>query len=251
MLGYVNEKAEIGILISGIQEPKTAYNAEAIHADIFLMKGIVESLLSRLGIREIEYSTDPAVQELLDLGYDPKEIGLDKFNEILKEFKKPNFLDPAQSLIITSGNSPICLLGRLAPEITKEYDLRNHAWLALFNYSTLYDLTKKLVENPPHVKPLAKYPSVERDIAIVLEQAISAKQVEDRIRADAPAKILREIRLFDKFQSKEMKAAHERSLAFHLIFRSDDRTLEEHEVDEHIKLIIKRLEGELHAKLRV
>jgi len=48
-----------------------------------------------------------------------------------------------------------------------------------------------------------------------------------------------------------MKLASERSIAFHLVFRSDDRTLEEHEVDELIILIIKRLEGELHARLRV
>ncbi len=224
-LGYVSEKPELAILISGIQEPKTAYNAEAIGADIFLMKGLAESLLLRLGIREFEYSS-----------------------ENLRRF---SFIDPSQCITITSGDRPISLIGRIAPEVTKAYDLRNNVWVALFDYAALYELTKKLVENPPHVTLLAKYPSVERDIAIVLGEAISTKQVEDVIRASAPDNILQEIKLFDQFQPKEMKVAHERSLAFHLLFRSDDRTLEEHEVDELTQLIIKRLEGELHARLRV
>ncbi len=221
-LGYVSETPELGILLSGIQEPKTAYNAEAIHSDIFLMKGIVESLLGRLGISEISYENS---------GHN-------------------GFTDPAQSLTIFSNGGVICRLGRVATEIAKAYDLRNDLWLALFNYKILYDFTKKIVENPPHVKPLAKYPSVERDIAIVLAETVSAKQVEDAIRSSRQ-EILREVRLFDQFQSKEMKLSHERSLAFHLVFRADDRTLEEHEVDELTLMIIKRLEGELHARLRV
>ncbi len=227
-LGHVSEKPELAILISGIQEPKTAYNAEATHADIFLMKGIAESLLGRLGIREFEYSYENS-----------------------KEWGNISFLDSAQRLVATSGMRPMGLMGRISSEVTKAYDLRSDVWLALFDYSALYELTKKIVENPPHVKPLAKYPSVERDIAIVLAEAVSAKQVEDLIHAAARPEMLREIRLFDQFQSKEMKSAHERSLAFHLVFRSDERTLEEHEVDELTLMIIKRLEGELHAQLRV
>ncbi len=228
-LGHVNQSMELGILISGVQEPKMAYNAEAIHADIFLMKGIAESLLMRLGIREFEYSSENS-----------ERWG-----------NATNFLDTTQSIAITSDKRSVGLIGRMNSEITKAYDLRSDIWLALFDYSALYKLAKKVVENPPHVKPLAKYPSVERDIAIVLGEGIAAKQVEDTIRASAKADILRGISLFDQFQPKEMKVAHERSLAFHLVFRSDERTLEEHEVDELTLLIIKRLEGELHARLRV
>jgi len=193
------------------------------------MKGIAESLLSRIGIREFEYSAEKSLQE-----------------------EKPsNFLDPSQSITVSSGMRQIGLIGRIAPALVKTYDLRSDVWIALFDYSALYEIKRKLVENPAPVRPLPKYPSVERDIAIMLAEAISARQVEETIRASAKQEILRSIRLFDHFQSKEMKLASERSIAFHLVFRSDDRTLEEHEVDELIILIIKRLEGELHARLRV
>ncbi len=230
-LGYVSEKPELAILISGIQEPKTAYNAAAISADIFLMKGIVGSLLARCGIREFGYSS-----EINDLG----EWG-----------GGSTFLDSTQMLAITSGMGLIGLMGRITSEIAKTYDLRSDVWIALVDYNTLFSLTRKLVEIPPHVKPLAKYPSVERDIAIVLAEEISVNQIEDSIHAASPSELLQSVQLFDQFQPKEMKLVHERSLAFHLVFRSDERTLEEHEVDQLINLIIKRLEGELHARLRV
>ncbi len=226
MLGCIKEETEIGLLISGIQEPKTGYNAEALKADIFLLKGIAESLLARLGIRNF----DCAVESV-------KEIA--------------NFLDPSQSLTITSGIRPIGRMGRIAQEITKAYDLRTDAFIALFDYWALYDLARQLREKPTPVQPLPKYPSIERDIAIVLAEGILVRDIITAIRNSAPPEILRHVSLFDQFQSKEMKLAHERSLAFHLLFRSDERTLEEHEVDELIILIIKRLEGELHARLRV
>jgi phenylalanyl-tRNA synthetase beta chain len=222
LLGYISERQELGLLISGVQEPKTAYNTQAIKADIFLLKGMAEALLSRLGIRDWHYETS-----------------------------SDSIFDPSQSLIISVGSGRVCRLGKLSTEIVKEYDLRNDVWIALFDHSELFKLTRGLLEQPRAMKPLPKYPSVERDIAIILSEGILVKNITEAILASASKDILRMVSLFDEFQSKEMKLSHERSLAFHLVFRSDERTLEEHEVDELFSLIIKRLEGELHARLRV
>ncbi len=221
-LGHISERQELGILISGIQEPKTAYNAEAIKSDIFLLKGITEALLARLGIQEWEYSES-----------------------------SEHIFESAESLTITSKGKTLCRLGRLAAVISNSYDLRNDAWIALFDYGALYELTRTILEHPKPVLPLPKYPSVERDLAIVVADGIQVRKIMEEIRSVAPKEILRDVSLFDQFQSKDMKLAQERSLALHLIFRADDRTLEEHEVDALINLIIKRLEGELHARLRV
>jgi phenylalanyl-tRNA synthetase beta chain len=222
MLGHVREQTELGVLISGIQEPKNAYNAEAVHADLFLLKGMVESLLGRIGIRGVGYSaTDEAI------------------------------FDGPESLDINASGNKVGRMGKLSKKIVKEYDLRNDAWIALFNYEPIYQLARQLRERPAAVQPLPKYPSIERDIAIMLSEGIEVRSIMDLIRSSAPNTILQDVSLFDQFQSKEMKSAHERSLAFHLLFRSDDRTLEEHEVDEQINLIIKHLAGELHACLRV
>ncbi|SRR5579883_1012901 len=222
-LGRVREEGEIGILISGVQEPKTAYNPEAAKADLTGIKGLAEGLLSRLGLREFEYR--PATS--------PRK-----------------YFDAYEQLTLHVGEKQVGTIGKLASGIGKSYDLRNDVWLVLFDYAALYELAHAIRRQPPMMKPLPKYPAVERDLALVLNDGISTQAVMATIREASPKDLLQNIALFDQYQSKEMKGAHERSLAFHLVFRSEERTLEEHEVDELIKLIIKRLEGELHARLR-
>jgi phenylalanyl-tRNA synthetase beta chain len=221
MLGHVRERTQIGVLLFGEQESKTPYNAQAVQADIFVLRGFAELLLARVGV--------------LDTAYAPAHA---------------SYLDPAYSLAVSVGGHALGLIGRLSPAIAKEYDLRHDAYLALLDHGAIYDLARHARSKPRHVKPLPKYPSVERDIALVLASSIESQAVASAIRAAAGEGLVESIRLFDAFQSPEMKRAGERSLAFHLVFRSHERTLEEKEVDEITQSVIKHLEGELHARLR-
>jgi phenylalanyl-tRNA synthetase beta chain len=228
MLGHVRETTEIGVLISGIQEPKTPYNAEAIKADLFLLRGITDGLAGRTGIGKLDYRAASA-----------------------------SFLESTECLDVFAGSRAdqscarkVGVIGKLSQHLAKDHDLRESVWLALLDHGAIYELARAGRLAPAAVKPLPKYPGVERDLAIVLKREVAATQVEEAIRAGSVGGLLRGVRLFDEFQSPEMKSAGERSLAFHLTFRSDERTLEEHEVDNLIILIIKRLEGELHARLR-
>ena len=221
LLGNVLQGPELGILISGVQEPKTAYNSEAVKADIFLTKGIAEALLNRLGVHNYEYQA--ATQ---------------------------SYFEPSEALAITVNGEGMAHIGRISKSILKSFDLRNDAWIALFNYEGIYRLTRERLTSLEPVQPLPKFPSVDRDIAIVLSDGTSVTKISETIRSAAKENLLRSVTLFDEFQSKEMQQAHERSLAFHLHFRSDDHTLEEREVDDLMVLIIKRLQGELNARLR-
>src|SRR5205823_3899146 len=115
----------------------------------------------------------------------------------------------------------------------------------------LFALAHSASEKPRQVHPLAKYPPIARDIAIVLREGIESERVEAEIRKAISNDLLRDIHVFDAFRSPEMKQAHERSLAFHLVFRSEERTLEETEADEAMSLILKHLERELQARIRV
>jgi phenylalanyl-tRNA synthetase beta chain len=130
------------------------------------------------------------------------------------------------------------------------FDLRNDAYIASLDHGLIYQSAFAARLAARKVHPLPKYPAVERDIALVLPVSVSAAQVDAVVKGAAPKGLLQAVRVFDQFQSPEMKSAGERSLAFRLVLRSDDRTLEEREVDEAMQLIIKRLESELHARLR-
>jgi phenylalanyl-tRNA synthetase beta chain len=229
MLGHVREETEIGIAISGIQEPKSPYNAQPTKADIFVQKGLANALLERLGIDKPEYVP---------------------INGKLQRWPSSNkYFDPAFSLLITISGREVGVMGRIAHGIAKAYDLRNDAYLLLLDHAVLFEMAHARKLNPPKVKALSKYPSVERDIALVLKQDITAKTVADRIQAEV-SELLQHVHIFDAFQSAEMKQSGERSLAFHLVFRSDKRTLEEKEVDQVVGKTIQTLERELHARLR-
>ncbi len=221
-LGNVKQGAELGVLITGVQEPKTAYNATSIGADIQMMKGLTEALAARAGIGPLRY-----------------------------EVSSERYLEPNESLGVCAGEIRIGNIGRLSAAVSKEYDLRQNAWIGLFDYELLFQLARNARLKPKQVNPLPKYPSVERDIALVLKSDVTARSVEECIHSASPSKLLQSVRLFDEFRSPEMKTMGERSLALNLVFRSEDRTLEEREVDDLIFLIIKRLESELHARLRV
>jgi phenylalanyl-tRNA synthetase beta chain len=223
MLGAIDERTQIGILISGVQEDKTPYNTQPAKADILLLKGVVNSVIGRLGVQS--YSLEPAAQV-------------------------PSWLVAGESLVLLIDAKPAGFAGRVSDGIKKAFDLRNDAYVAALDHGVIYNsaLANRLSARP--VSPLPKYPSVDRDIALVLPLDVSAARVEQVIREAAPKGLLRSVRVFDQFQSAEMKGLGERSLAFRLVLRADDRTLEEREVDEAMQLIIKRLESELHARLR-
>jgi phenylalanyl-tRNA synthetase beta chain len=221
MLGHVQEETQIGILISGEQEPKTPYNTAATAASIPLMKGIVEGVIGRTGLDLPKYGT-----------------------------AKRTYLDPNETLEIVTHGKTVGVIGKLSQAIAKERDLTNSAWLALLDHGAMYELAHAARLKPRQVRALPKFPSVERDIAIVLAGDVVVADINREIRTAAPKDLLKDVRLFDEFQSKEMKAASERSLAFHLVFRSHERTLEEKEVDEITHSVIKHLERELHARLR-
>lgn len=100
----------------------------------------------------------------------------------------------------------------------------------------------------PHFMELSKFPSVRRDIAVVIKQDITAAAIENTIRK-ASNDLLQQIQLFDVYQGQGIEAGH-KSIALGLIFQDPKRTLTDAEINDQIKQIINMLQIEFHAKLR-
>ena len=96
--------------------------------------------------------------------------------------------------------------------------------------------------------PLAKFPPIERDLAVVLRQDISTADVAERIRQSAP-ELIESVELFDLYQGDQIAADH-KSLAFSLRLRAADRTLEDREADTVFDRAVKHLEKAFGATLR-
>jgi phenylalanyl-tRNA synthetase beta chain len=100
----------------------------------------------------------------------------------------------------------------------------------------------------PQVKPLPRYPSIVRDVSIVVPDRLPAAEVRGTIHAHAPATLVR-VREFDRYQGKGVPAGQV-SLSVRLTFQSADRTLTDAEVQQAVDVIVAALAREHGAVLR-
>ena len=97
-------------------------------------------------------------------------------------------------------------------------------------------------------KPLSKYPAVQRDLAVVVDESVSAGELIKGIKS-AGGNMLRNVELFDIYRSPIL-GAKKKSMAFSLLFRSEERTLTVEEVAKAFDKIVRALEYKWGAKLR-
>lgn len=184
--------------------------------DFFDMKGVVEELFIKLGMKKkVRYNKD-----------------------ILK-----NYLHPGRQADIIYQNVAVGYLGEVHPEVLDTYEIGEKAYIAVIDMQKIINLadfnTKYL--------GIAKYPASTRDISMLVKNDIMAVQIEDAI-VKSSGKILESLKLFDIYEGAQVKEGY-KSMAYSLVFRSDEKTLEEKEVTEVMNKILKAL-GNLSIELR-
>ena len=95
---------------------------------------------------------------------------------------------------------------------------------------------------------VAKFPAVERDIAMVIDESVEVGKIERAIQKKGK-KILEEIPLFDVYLNEKF-GDNKKSVAYSLKFRSKERTLTDDEINATMEEIVKELENSLGAELR-
>ena len=110
--------------------------------------------------------------------------------------------------------------------------------------SAVVGLELRLPDDAPAVRPryvpVPAWPSVERDVALVLGPSVSAADVEQTLRQTA-GKLLESLRVFDEYRGKPLQDG-ERSVAWRLTFRADGRTLREEEAAQAVAKALKQVE---------
>jgi phenylalanyl-tRNA synthetase beta chain len=156
------------------------------------------------------------------------------------------FLHSGQASDIYVSDSCIGSLGVMAPAVVDKLDLKKQKpEIVLFELNL--DLLLTWVPDSIQYRPIPKYPSVERDIAIVVDETIPSAQIQETIRS-FPSELIEDISVFDYFKGENIPEGR-KSLAFNIIYRANDRTLRDEEVEElHTSLvayIIEKTGGEL------
>lgn len=151
-------------------------------------------------------------------------------------------LHPGQSARLLLGERPIGWIGTLHPELAQRFELPNA--VQLFEL----DLGQLGIGERPAFAPLSRFPSIRRDLAIVVDADLPFERVREVVNATA-GDLLKQLVLFDLYQGEKVDADR-KSLAFGLILQASSQTLVDADVDALMRRLIARLEQDLGATLR-
>ncbi|HIT90820.1 MAG TPA: phenylalanine--tRNA ligase subunit beta [Candidatus Merdenecus merdavium] len=178
--------------------------------DFYNMKGVVEEFFESVGMSE-------------KVTYDPTA--------------GKSYLHPGRQANIIYKNRIVGYLGEVHPQVASLYGIGEKTYLAVLDMpyiteSSTFD--RKFVG-------IAKYPAVTRDISMVVPKEILVGQIEEVIEKHG-GKILESYQLFDIYEGDQIKNGY-KSVAYSIVFRAKDKTLEEAEITEAMKKILHGLEG--------
>jgi phenylalanyl-tRNA synthetase beta chain len=178
--------------------------------DFFTMKGVVEEFLEKLGITGRRT-------------YDPKS-GIP-------------YLHPGRQANIVYGKTVLGYLGEVHPTVAGNYGIGEKAYIAVLDMPEV----TKLATFDRKYTGIVRYPAVTRDISMVVPKHVLAGQIEAMI-IQRGGKILEDCKLFDIYEGAQIKQGY-KSVAYSIVFRAKDRTLEENDITAAMKKIWNGLES--------
>ena len=184
--------------------------------DFYTLKGLIENVLEAVSVNR----------------YD-----------IVKETENGSY-HPGRCANITVGKDVIATIGEVHPAVLENYGIEKRAYLAEVNVTKIVKYSrqnKKYVEVP-------KFPAVERDIAVIVDEKVEVGQIE-KIVTKKSKKLLESATLFDIYRDKKI-GTNKKSVAYSLIFRDKKKTLSDEEINTAMENIISELEKVLGAELR-
>ncbi len=155
----------------------------------------------------------------------------------------PSF-HPGRCAKVTIEGTDVGYIGQIHPLVAQNYDMDCDVYCAQINFTKLMELQL----DPPKYTPLPKYPTVNRDLSFICNEAVTVADAEAVIEA-AAGKLLRSIRLFDIYRGKGIEDG-QKSMAFSLELRADDRTLTDTDSEQVITKVLHALKEKLGATLR-
>lgn len=173
------------------------------------------------------------------------EMLIKEFNvKYTLDYSKRPYLHPGMSadLILENG---LCFasFGKVHPKVASSYEIPENTYYAELNC----DIIATLKEKEFNVKKISKFPIIERDLALVAEENVTAGDIQ-KIIEQTMGKNFYSCKLFDIYRGKNLEG--KKSLAFNLKFLSDEKTLTDEEINHTINKILKRLSENLNVVLR-
>lgn len=213
--GLPTEDEHLCALISGKRFPKQ-WGMPSADVDFFDIKGIWETVVDKLGLMEIEYADNGAYP----------------------------YLDAEQSCAVMSGKTAVGCIGKIDRTVMKSFDLSRDAYILEVNLSALLGRTGRDFE----FRPLSRYPSVLRDISMVVGGDLTSQKIVETI-CSAGDSLIKDVSIFDVYQGKQIQE-DKKSLALTVRYQSEDKTLTDDEVNEVHGRVLDVLKKKLDVQIR-
>ncbi len=147
--------------------------------------------------------------------------------------------------IHTRGGKLLATLGVLHKKLLKKFDIENEVYYADLNWK---ELMKAVKNNAVTYKELSKYPTVKRDLALLLDKQVQFAEIE-KIAYETDKKLLKSVELFDVYEGKNLEAG-KKSYAVSFTLQDENATLNDKQIDKLMGKLVQNLENKLGAKLR-
>ncbi len=196
------------------ESPELAVGMYGAGADFYAVRGVAEALCRRAGV---------AYQ--------------------LADCNEP-YLHPGRRAALVSGGETLAVVGEVHPDAAERFDLTGRVYVAVIYLPALFRLSTPMGE----VKPIARFPAVARDIALVMPEKTPVGPLMDAIRHGC-GPLLEDIRMFDVFRGVQIGLGN-KSVAFSLTFRAADHTLAEDEINRLTDKAVRTAERHSGAVLR-
>lgn len=178
--------------------------------DFYTMKGVCEEFFEKVGMKK-------------KVSYAPNS--------------GKNYLHPGRQANVYYDGRLLGYLGEVHPLVAESYGMKTRVYVAVIDIPTVIELATFDYK----FEDLTKYPAVLRDISMVVPKNVMAGDIE-KILEERGGKILESYELFDIYEGNQIKEGF-KSMAYSIVFRSKDRTLEDADVTAAMKKILNGLEG--------
>jgi phenylalanyl-tRNA synthetase beta chain len=213
------EPSRLVVVMTGPREETGWLDADTNPVDFFDLKGVIEILLNDLHVDRVAFGPT----------------------------QHPTYY-PGRVAELQVNGQAIGVIGQLHPRVVAAYELKlEDDWPVLAADLDL-DLLLAQIPDGHLVRSVPRFPPVQQDIAVVVDESVPADRVQALI-SQTGQPLLRNVRLFDVYRGEQIGSG-KKSLAYSLTFQSEERTLTDKVVARQQQNIVKRLEREFGAKLR-
>lgn len=209
------ENAHLSILMTGQRFEESWLNQDKAKVSFFSLKAYVNNLLKRLGIQKFQQT---AIKD-------------DVFNFGLKYHK---------------GAQDLVKFGKVKTKILREMGIKQDVFFADINWASIL---KSLRKHKINYTEITKFPSIRRDLALVIEKSVNFDQIS-AIAQKAGKKLLKDINLFDVYENEDLLGANKKSYSVSFIFEDLTKTLKDKEIEKIMNQLIQTYENKIGAVIR-